>query len=135
MKRRSKITVFGNELESKDRAAVRLVPELERRWLEARFELRDPTESLDAPTDPWIILDTAIGIDKVTIVTDLGDLEQVKGQSVHDFDVYMELRLKEKLGLLPKIRIVLVPEKAGKEVVPEVERQLRAAVEGKFQKM
>lgn len=107
--RKQIVTVFGNPVVAEDSLAVQLVPELEERFPEVAFEITDPTENLEPPSDPWIILDVGIGIDEVVVIESLEDLEQVKGQSVHDYDVYLELRLKEKLGQLPKVKIVIVP--------------------------
>ena len=103
------ITVFGNETEAKDNLAVRLVPDLQRRFPKIEFRINDPTESLEPPSDLWIILDVGQGIKEVTVVTGLKQLDYVKGSSVHDFDVYLELKLKEKLGKLRKICLILLP--------------------------
>lgn len=103
------VHVFGNELEEQDNLVVRLVPELRHRFKQVAFRISDPTESLEPSGDPWIILDVGMGIEEVVVVEDLDDLDSVKGQSVHDYDVYMELRLKEKLGKLPKVKIIIVP--------------------------
>jgi hypothetical protein len=109
MKHSNIVTVFGNPTEILDNLAVSLVLDLQKRFPEIDFQIMDPTENLEPPSDPWIILDVGMGIEDVVVVEDLAQLELVKGQSVHDFDVYMELRLKEKLGKLPKIKIILVP--------------------------
>ena len=103
------ITVFGNETEVNDNLAVRLVPELKKKLPNIEFRIEDPTESLEPPSDPWIILDVGVGIDEVVVIEDLKKLDYVKGSSVHDYDVYMDLRLREKLGQLPKIKIILIP--------------------------
>jgi hypothetical protein len=103
------VTVFGNEIVEEDSLAVSLVPELKRRLPDVNFILADPTENMTIPEDEWTILDVALGIDDVVVIEDLSQLEHVKGQSVHDYDVYMELRLREKIGELPKMKIVLVP--------------------------
>lgn len=103
------ITVFGNEIELKDNLAVRLVPRLSKKFGKIKFIIQDPTESLEPVSKPWVILDTAVGIDRVVMVKKLTELDRVKGSSVHDFDVYMDLRLKEKLGRLPKVIIILIP--------------------------
>lgn len=103
------ITVFGNEVEGKDSLAVRLVPELKKRFKKINFQISDPTENVEPPSDPWIIIDVAVGINEVVVVEDLKKLDYVKGSSVHDYDVYMDLRLREKLGQLPSIKIILVP--------------------------
>ena len=109
------VSVFGNEMDPQDSMVVKMVPELQKKLPDVDFQLVDPTESLEPPSDPWIILDVGMGIDEVVVVEDLKQLDQVKGQSVHDFDVYMELRLREKLGQLPKIKIIIVPALYAKE--------------------
>jgi len=109
------VTVFGNPIEPTDNLAVKLVPELERRFKNIEFKIEDPTESLEPAGDPWIILDVAQGIEDVTVIDNLKDLERVRGTGAHDYDVYMELRLKEKLGQLPKLKIILVPSDGDEE--------------------
>lgn len=103
------ITVFGNEVHEADALAVQLVPFLKKRLSGVDFVVMDPTENVEPSGDPWVILDVGMGITDVIVIEDLDQLDQVKGQSVHDYDVYMELRLKEKLKQLPKVKIVLVP--------------------------
>lgn len=104
------VSVFGNEVDSHDNTALLCLPELKEKLPDIHFLVQDPTESLEPADDPWIILDTANGIDHVTMIDSLDDLEYVKGTSVHDFDVYMDLRLRAKLAPLPKLRIILVPQ-------------------------
>lgn len=103
------VTVFGNIVEQKDNLVIGLLVELKQRLGEVDFVVADPTEDVEPLSDPWIILDVGMGIESVIVVDDLQQLEQVPGQSVHDFDVYLELRLREKIGRLPDIRIVIVP--------------------------
>jgi hypothetical protein len=120
------VTVFGNETEPNDSIALEIVPKLKMRFPTITFVIQDPTESIEPAGNPWIILDTAIGIDHVELVESLDDLEQVKGSSVHDFDVYMELRLQAKLKPLPKLKIILVPQGDNLEhAVEHVEEILR----------
>ncbi len=103
------ITVFGNETELEDNLAVSLVPTLVKQFPKINFIISDPTESLEPIGDPWIILDVAQGINDLTIITQLKDLDQVSGSSAHDYDVYLDLKLKEKLGQLPPIKLILLP--------------------------
>jgi hypothetical protein len=103
------ITVFGNPIEPQDSLAVKLVPQLRQQYPEIEFQIADPTESLEPTGNPWIIIDVAIGINKVTVIEDLKDLEPLMGSGAHDYDVYMELRLKEKLGQLPAVKLLLIP--------------------------
>lgn len=109
------ITVFGNETEAKDNLALRLIPELSRKLPDIDFQVSDPTESIEPPSDPWVILDVGVGINEVMVIEDLKQLDLVKGSSVHDFDVYLDLRLREKLGQLPKIKIILIPNNWSEE--------------------
>lgn len=104
------ISVFGNELDEHDNTAIQLIPKLKQHFPQIEFVIQDPTESLEPLGDPWVIIDTAIGIDHVIMIDSLDDLEYVKGSSVHDFDVYMDLRLQAKLHPLPKLKIILIPQ-------------------------
>lgn len=57
--------------------------------------------------DKLIILDTVKGISKVTIFEDLKNFSAAhKRTTVHDFDLYDELALLQKLKKLPKIAII-----------------------------
>jgi hypothetical protein len=104
------VTVFGNETDPGDQTALLLIPALAKRFPKIEFIISDPTESLEPPKDVWVILDTAIGITQAKMIDSLDDLEYVGGSSVHDFDVYMELRLQAKLGKLPPLRLLLIPQ-------------------------
>lgn len=104
------VTIFGNETDPGDQTALLLIPALQKRFPSIAFIISDPTESLDPPQDVWVILDTAIGIDQVKMIELLDDLEFVGGSSVHDFDVYMELRLQAKLRQLPPLKLILIPQ-------------------------
>jgi hypothetical protein len=105
-----KVSVFGNEIDNHDNTALQCLPLLAKKLPDVEFVVQDPTESLEPLGDPWIIIDTAIGIEHVTVIESLNQLEYVKGSSVHDFDVYMELRLRAKLAPLPNLKIILVPQ-------------------------
>jgi hypothetical protein len=109
MEQSNTVTVFGNELEPEDSLAVQLVPTLQKKFPDIGFVISDPTESLEPLGDPWIILDVAQDIKDLTVITDLNDLDQVPGSSAHDYDVYLDLRLKEKLGELPPLKLILIP--------------------------
>ena len=105
-----KINVFGNEIDAHDNTAIQCLPLLRKKLPEIDFVVSDPTEGLEPLGDPWIIIDTAIGVDHVAVIDSLDQLEYVKGSSVHDFDVYMELRLMAKISPLPRLKIILVPQ-------------------------
>jgi hypothetical protein len=109
------VTVFGNPIEPRDNLAVLLVPKLKARFPDLDFRIEDPTESIEPTGDPWIMLDVAEGIEKVTVVEDLKQLEPMRGSGAHDYDLYLELRLREKLGRLPKIKLILIPNRMSQD--------------------
>ncbi|MFH1280441.1 MAG: hypothetical protein ABII08_02355, partial [Candidatus Beckwithbacteria bacterium] len=74
----------------------------------------------------WVILDVAVGIDKIRVFEDLDKLTTERKTSLHDYDVAMELKLLKKLGRIEKLKIVAVPgdmdrEKALREIVRIIE--------------
>ena len=103
------VTVFGNPVEPQDALAVELVDDLGVHFENVDFQVVDPTENLKPQGDPWVILDVGMGLEDVLVIENLSQLEHVKGQSVHDYDVYMELRLQGKLGKLPKLKVIIIP--------------------------
>lgn len=127
-KKQLTITVFGNELEERDNMAVRIAGMMKMEGVE--FEVRDPTELLEPPSDPWVMLDVGEGIDEVVVIDDLKHLSSVGGMGAHDYDVYMDLALRQKLGQLPAIRIIVIPVGFGdKEAVEGVEREIRKVIQ------
>jgi len=103
------IYVCGNEIEEQDTGAVRLLPTLREALPEIKWVRWDPTEELPLDEEVLRILDVAMGISEVSVLTDLRHLEQVKGSGAHDYDVYVDLKLKQKLGLLKELQLILIP--------------------------
>ncbi len=105
------VYVFGNPILTQDAMAVVVAQEVSKRLLHFNFIYADPTEELDIPQDsPLIILDTIIGLKDVKVFTDLSSFVPPPQMSVHDFDLYQHLLLRQKIGKLPKLTIIGVPE-------------------------
>ena len=114
------ISVFGNILVEKDAALVKLLPWLEKTFPDYKFIFQDPVEDLEIPKEEWVILDIAEGIDRVVVFGNLDKFVRNKGTSVHDYDLFMELKLQEKLGRLPKLKIIAIPMKMEEDEIKEV---------------
>jgi len=111
------ISVFGSAAYEKDSALIKLLPQLKKTFPQHQFIYQDPTEDLIIPKDEWWILDMAEGIDKITVFNNLDQFTHKQSTSVHDYDLYMELKLNEKLGRLPKLKIIAVPLEWEKEKI------------------
>ncbi|MBU2052291.1 hypothetical protein KKH13_03765 [Patescibacteria group bacterium] len=103
-----KISVFGNPDLEVDSAALKLIPELKRRYPKAEIVVEDPTEGLK-PVRDWVIVDVCQGISKITEFTDLDKFESLRRVSVHDYQVSTELKLLKKLGKIKQLKIIGVP--------------------------
>src|SRR3989344_7472818 len=79
----------------------------------------DPTETFE-PVEGAVIIDTVQGIERVQWFDSLDDFVVTKSVSVHDYDLYLHLKLLQKLTKI-KIRILGVPQgKKVEEVIDEV---------------
>ncbi|MFH1280628.1 MAG: hypothetical protein ABII08_03405, partial [Candidatus Beckwithbacteria bacterium] len=87
-----KISVFGNLDLKEDNAAIKLIPELRKKYPEAEIKVEDPAEGLK-PVDDWIVVDVCQGIKEVMEIEDLDKFESLRRVSVHDYEVATELKL------------------------------------------
>lgn len=123
-----KVFVFGNPDIEMDSLPLRIVPELQKKFPNVAFEVLDPNEEWTILKD-LLIIDTVIGIKKVTIFNDLKYFSASPNVSVHDFDAYANLRLLQKLGKLGEVKIIgIPPTRSGREVLLEVEKMLATLV-------
>jgi len=123
------ISVFGSKIYKKDMDLLALVPKLRKLFPRHKFIIQDPTEDLRIPENKWIIVDKAEGIDKITVFENLNNFVSTRSLTVHDYDLYMELKLQEKIRKLPKMRIITVPlqqkaEKFEKKLAEAVRSEL-----------
>src|SRR3989338_771652 len=89
-----KIYVFGNSLVKDDRLALAIAEKLQKDFPTIQFIHLDPNEDINEKD--IIILDVAEGIDNVTVINDIDQLELGKKFSLHYFDAAFSLKLMKK---------------------------------------
>ncbi|MEK9175153.1 MAG: hypothetical protein AAB795_01015 [Patescibacteria group bacterium] len=115
-----KVFVFGNWELDFDSTPLKILPELKKMFPKIDFEIKDPNEDWDIP-DGLIIIDTVLGIDKITIFDSIKDFSQAPNITMHDFDVYANLKFLDKLDKLKKIKIIGVPSTTSeKEAIEKI---------------
>jgi len=108
------IFIFGNPDFEPDSLPVKLIPDLQKNYPDFSFVLKDPNEEWDVPENLTII-DTAIGLEKMTVFDDLDSFVNAPRLSMHDFDALANLRFLKKLGKLKNIKIIAVPPGMNKD--------------------
>jgi len=103
------VYVFGNPDPPADSLPLKFFPELEKRFPQIRFEIKDPNEEWDA-LEELTVIDTVAGIKTVTVFDDLAAFAAAPRVTMHDFDAFTNLRYLQKLGKLKKITVIGVPQ-------------------------
>lgn len=122
------IYVFGNPILKKDSLPARLLPKLRKELPEVTFIHAEPTENWWQPASTQrgegekelVIMDTVQGIEKVTVFNSLNEFEKTSRITPHDYDVYVDLKLMQKVGKIKKITIIGIPTKQSKQIVRQV---------------
>ena len=110
------IYLFGNPLLEEDSLPLRLVRELQGKFPKINFVIKDPHENLWPTNGKLVIIDTAVGIERVQVLTDLSKLDpECSPCSLHDFDLALNLKLLEKIGELKEVTIFAVPQNITKK--------------------
>ena len=102
-----KVFVFGNPLVEKDSLALEVAKRLGRMpGIEFVY-----VESLDdaETTGDLYIMDVCEGLEKVETIEDIARLDASSPVSAHDFDLAMELKVREKIGEIGKVKIIAIP--------------------------
>lgn len=94
-----------------DRVPLRLMPRLAKRFPVIEFKELDPNDELENEGRVLNIIDCVQHIRKVTLITDIDQIETPKIYTMHDFDLGYSLKLLKKMGYLDSIRIFGVPMK------------------------
>ena len=97
-----------------DNIAVRILPRLKKQFPEIEFKHIDPLEgfmeNLINQNEKIVIIDAVKGISEVTLFDDLSRFTAAhRRMTMHDFDLYDDLVLLQKLKKLPKIAIIGIP--------------------------
>ncbi len=103
------VWVFGNLDLQEDSLPLRILPQLQRLRPDLTFTTRDPLEEWDEVPDPFVIVDTVKGLEKVKVFTDLAAFASAPRVSMHDLDLLAQLQLLQKLGKLKRLTLVGVP--------------------------
>lgn len=120
-----KIFVFGNINLDNDSLPLRIMPELQEKFPNIEFEVRDPNEEWGVPEE-FVIIDTVIGIKGVKVFNTLDKFLSSPRVSMHDFDALTNLQYLWKLGKIKKIKIIgLPPDMDEAEAIKKVSATLR----------
>jgi len=103
-----KVYVFGNEDLAMDSLPLKMLPALKKKFPRIDFVVKDPNEEWD-DVENIVIMDTVMGIDKITIFDSLKSFVRSPRFSLHDFDAYTNLLFLQKLGKIKKIKIIGIP--------------------------
>ena len=109
-----KVLVFGNRLYSGDIAALNVADAL-RGMPGVEFVECDTAEDIERYGPNLVILDTAVGIDRVVLLDGVDKIEKAKPYSMHDFDLGIMLRLLLKAKKIDSVAIIAVPAHYGPE--------------------
>ena len=109
---------------------VRLLPVLRKRFKQADFASLDPTENLPEEKH-FILIDTVINADKVTLLTDIDSLASQPRYSLHDCDLGFNLKLMKKLGTIKRVTVIGLPPSIGEEqALEELEAVIPSLLSG-----
>lgn len=112
------VYVLGNPLINIDSLPIKLLPKLRLLCPQIHFEILDPTEEIQLKnTQDLILIDSVIGIDKVTIFHDLDFFAYSPRVTIHDYDLPINLKLMQKLGKIKKFTIIGVPANGNKQKI------------------
>lgn len=103
------ISVFGNSDLKQDNLPVQILPELKKIFPQANFSHLDPYEFDLPPENPWIIIDTVKGLQKVSLLTPNQISTTASRTTLHDFDLTWQLQLIQKIKKNITIYIVGIP--------------------------
>ena len=97
-------------MNAKDNLPLKIMTKLKNKLPGINFMHLDPTEA-GTIEDNAIFIDTALGIKKIEITSDLKKLSLAPRNSVHDYDLPIFLGLMLKLGKINSFTIIAVPGK------------------------
>jgi len=102
------IYIFGNPDLGFDFLPLKILPSLKEKFPNIKFAVKDPNEELETPEE-LIIIDTVQGITKIQVFDGLEKFTGHAHVSLHDFDLYSNLKYLQKLGKLKAIKIIGIP--------------------------
>lgn len=105
------VLYFGNEMVPEDSAAIEAVSRIKNRLPDVDFVYcASPEEILLYKNQDVVILDVAKGIDTPKEIG-LEEIRVTRIAGLHDFDLGFFLKFLKKAGRLPRLKIVVVPQR------------------------
>ncbi|MFC1626830.1 hypothetical protein ACFL1P_01350 [Patescibacteria group bacterium] len=111
------IYILGNTIEPSDSLPLQLLPKLITQFPNIKFIHYDPTDEFQPHSSNIILIDTIVGIEHVTIFSDLTKFKQTPRNSVHDFDLMTSLELLKKLQKIRSVQIIGIPQSGNKTII------------------
>ena len=102
------VYLIGNSIVPEDSAPLTLAPIIRKTFPAVSVVEADPNENF-IPEEGSIIIDTVKGISRVTSFDDVNEFITTKSVTPHDYDLGFHLKLLQKLGKLPPVRIIGMP--------------------------
>jgi Ni,Fe-hydrogenase maturation factor len=121
------VLYFGNELVPEDRAAIEAVTRIRKRLPGLNFiHCISPEEVLLYKNEDIVILDAAKGTDVPREIC-LEEIKKTRIASLHDFDLGLFLKLLKKVGKIPRLKIVAVPQKKCDDLLVKILNQMNSS--------
>lgn len=102
--------IFGNLDVKEDALALTLIDRFKKEFPSLSFIEQDSNQDFLPEEREVIIIDPAAGIDYVTVIKDVNQLERTPTVSLHDFDLSFTLKLLKKLGRIDSVTIIALPQ-------------------------
>jgi hypothetical protein len=99
------IFVFGNQDLREDSLPLRILPKLQEKFPNIKFEVKDSNEDWDVPEE-LTVFDTVMGINGMKVFDDIKAFSAAPRVSMHDFDALTNIRYLIKLGKIKKIKVI-----------------------------
>ena len=121
------IFVFGNSIVAEDSKPVELLFHLQDHFPTMTFIHADPTDEWWEGQNNPIILDTVVGLKRVTLFSSLDSFEDPNMRiTPHDYDLFMDLAFLLKLKKINSFTLIGLPERGDniiilKEIIAAIE--------------
>ncbi len=102
------IFIFGNPDLDFDSLPIKLLPRLQQDFPKIEFKALDPNEEWNLP-EMAVILDTVVGLKRVTVIDDLTKIKNSPHLTMHDFDAGSNLKYLQKLGKIKQAVVIGIP--------------------------
>ena len=105
------IWLLGNPDLENDSLPFKFETQLAKKFPNVQFKKVDHLPLDEELPNPLIMIDTVQGIKQISVFNDLNQFSPAPRLTTHDFDVFSELKLLEKIKKLPRLIIIGLPDK------------------------